>query len=99
MQKIVLQRLKAVETLKDEDFEKADQMERDLIVEIPVHSFGDNTLNIVIEADREFSKLCAALEMEGISVDGKTVLQFEGAIETIVARAKKARSAQRNKIN
>lgn len=64
-----------------EAFEKAeiDFLTRD---RPPLMDHG-NTNNMVIESDRVYQMLCASLEMKGFKVEGKTVAQFEGAIEAL----------------
>lgn len=78
-----MQKLAAVASLEDGDFEKAEAMERQMIMDQPLYTYDNNKDNIIVEIDREFSKLCSVLEMKGLIIKGKTVLQFEAAIETL----------------
>ncbi len=50
-----------------------------------------NVKNAVLEYDKNYQILRASLEMKGFSVDGKTIIQFESAIESlhIVSEEKK----------
>lgn len=72
-------------------------MERDLILSAPVYNFSAADDNVIVQMDRDFAKLCAMLEMKGFQTEGKTVLQFESAIDALATKPQKDTQASAKK--
>lgn len=91
MKKIINAKLAAIKSGNLQDFEIAEKKEIDFLASQDVYQFTSDIKNVIVQEEAKYQKLCRALEMEGMSIKGMTVIEFESAISLITARAEKAK--------